>query len=138
MNYYFLAKFFLVGILYTCLSSSVFATTPVHGAAEDILYGTDDLTHQAIIRIINCVEDKETRLPRKNFKASNDRNYEKSNKIITKSRKSLSQKIEKLSPNFENLKLRVKTLIEFDPSLVNLSIFSYLLQEVDAEIGPID
>lgn len=129
MNCKFLTKLFLVGILYTCLSSSAFATSPVHRAAEDILYGTDDLSSRAIIRIINRIGDQETRLPPKNYKASNDRNYEKSDKIISDSRKSLSQKIEKLKPDYENLKCRVQKLFEFDPhsAYIDLSIFSYLL-----------
>lgn len=134
MNYHFINKLFLVGILYTCLFTSAFATSLIHRAAEDILYGTDDFSSRTIIRIVNRIEngDKKIHLP--------PRGYEESKNIIEEARKSLSQIIEKLSPNCKYLEPRVQKLIEFDPysAHVDLSIFSYLLQEVDAEMGPID
>lgn len=133
MNYHFMSKLFFLRTSSICLSLSAFATTSAHRAAEDILYGTGDLSSQAITRVINRIESQNRRahLPL--------RKYEESNAIINESRNFLKQKIESINiPDLQYLKPRVKRLIKFGYSNADLSIFSYLLQEVDAEMGPID
>ena len=105
----------------------------IRPAAEEILYGMEEVSSRTIQKAVSMIDEPETNPQLKRVQPRNDKEAEEEIKLY---KKSIQGKINSINtPDLSYLKDRLGRLLSLDFSYLNSISLSYLLEQIDGEIG---